>query len=123
MDPPPPSPFAAPLDFCPECGSVLPHIGPTPKAPPCLHCGFTPRRDGLEGRTLRTVLELNPLQALMGRGAAAAPQVAGPLVERRCSRCGFGAMQYRVGQTRGADEGQTVFYHCPQCRFQEKEDS
>uniref|UniRef100_A0A8C2Y5F1 DNA-directed RNA polymerase I subunit H n=1 Tax=Coturnix japonica TaxID=93934 RepID=A0A8C2Y5F1_COTJA len=94
MDPPPPSPFAAPLDFCPECGSVLPHIGPTPKAPPCLHCGFTPRRDGKGGT-----------------------------VERRCSRCGFGAMQYRVGQTRGADEGQTVFYHCPQCRFQEKEDS
>lgn len=111
------------LDFCPDCGSVLPHIGPTQTAPQCRQCAFTPHSSGLEGRTVRTVLELNPLRALMGQGAAAAPHVAGPLVERRCGRCGYGAMQYRVGQTRGADEGQTVFYCCPQCRFQEKEDS
>nr|DBA31458.1 TPA: hypothetical protein GDO54_007304 [Pyxicephalus adspersus] len=44
-------------------------------------------------------------------------------IDRRCSRCGHEKMVYYTRQMRSADEGQTVFYTCVQCRFQEKEDS
>ncbi|KAL5484717.1 hypothetical protein EMCRGX_G021257 [Ephydatia muelleri] len=47
----------------------------------------------------------------------------GPLVDRRCARCGHEQMTYSTQQTRSADEGQTVFYCCPQCQFQETENS
>ncbi|XP_072405818.1 DNA-directed RNA polymerase I subunit RPA12 [Chiloscyllium punctatum] len=47
----------------------------------------------------------------------------GPVVDRKCLRCGHEGMVYHTRQTRSADEGQTVFYTCTSCRYQEKEDS
>lgn len=41
----------------------------------------------------------------------------GPIVERRCPKCGNDTMSYATLQLRSADEGQTVFYTCTKCRF------
>lgn len=41
----------------------------------------------------------------------------GPLVERVCPKCGNDKMSYATLQLRSADEGQTVFYTCTQCKW------
>lgn len=40
----------------------------------------------------------------------------GPVVERRCPKCGNDRMSYATLQLRSADEGQTVFYTCVSCK-------
>uniref|UniRef100_A0A8C4NFN2 DNA-directed RNA polymerase I subunit RPA12 n=1 Tax=Eptatretus burgeri TaxID=7764 RepID=A0A8C4NFN2_EPTBU len=51
------------------------------------------------------------------------PVVGNLMVERLCKKCGHNQARYHTQQTRSADEGQTVFYACASCGFQEKEDS
>lgn len=40
----------------------------------------------------------------------------GPVVERSCPKCGNDKMSYATLQLRSADEGQTVFYTCTNCK-------
>lgn len=40
----------------------------------------------------------------------------GPIVERLCPKCGNEKMSYATLQLRSADEGQTVFYTCTNCK-------
>lgn len=40
----------------------------------------------------------------------------GPIVERVCPKCGNDKMSYATLQLRSADEGQTVFYTCTNCK-------
>lgn len=47
----------------------------------------------------------------------------GPLVERKCSKCGNETMSYASLQLRSADEGQTIFYTCTKCQHKETENS
>ncbi|NXY26648.1 RPA12 polymerase, partial [Atrichornis clamosus] len=111
----PSSCFQSRLDFCPECGSVLPRPGP-PSTICCPRCSFTLHCADFEGRAVRSSIEFNRLDPGLGRGPGAAPAVEGPVVERRCPRCGHEGMWYHTRQMRSADEGQTVFYTCPRCR-------
>lgn len=50
-------------------------------------------------------------------------EAEGPVIERKCSRCGNDKMSYATLQLRSADEGQTVFYTCTKCSFKETENS
>lgn len=47
----------------------------------------------------------------------------GPIVERKCPKCGNDKMSYATLQLRSADEGQTVFYTCTECKYKESENS
>lgn len=40
----------------------------------------------------------------------------GPVVEKKCPKCGNERMSYATLQLRSADEGQTVFYTCTKCK-------
>ncbi|KAM8779756.1 DNA-directed RNA polymerase I subunit RPA12 [Rhynchonycteris naso] len=117
------SSFQSDLDFCPDCGSVLPLPG-IQDVVTCPRCGFSIHVRDFEGKVVKTSVVFNTRGTagpkLMEEGP---PEFQGPVVDRRCSRCGHEGMAYYTRQMRSADEGQTVFYTCTNCKFQEKEDS
>ncbi|XP_063729212.1 DNA-directed RNA polymerase I subunit RPA12-like [Symsagittifera roscoffensis] len=43
------------------------------------------------------------------------------LTDRTCGNCGNKQMAYKTMQTRSADEGQTVFFYCLECKHNEVE--
>lgn len=57
------------------------------------------------------------------QGADGEDPADGPVVDRRCPRCGHERMSYAAIQLRSADEGQTVFFTCLKCKFKENENS
>ncbi|XP_053769499.1 DNA-directed RNA polymerase I subunit RPA12 isoform X1 [Desmodus rotundus] len=122
------SSFQSDLDFCPDCGSVLPLPG-TQDTVPCARCGFSINVRVLtacadfEGKVVKTSVVFHKLGTTKPMSMEEGPEFQGPVVDRRCSRCGHEGMAYHTRQMRSADEGQTVFYTCTSCKFQEKEDS
>ncbi|KAM9838425.1 DNA-directed RNA polymerase I subunit RPA12 [Aulostomus maculatus] len=115
--------FGADPNFCPECGNVLPLPG-VPDTVRCPRCSFGIPVAEFSSREIRSTVVFNPLElALLALEADGASELKGPVVDRRCSRCGKEGMVYHTRQMRSADEGQTVFFTCVHCRYQEKEDS
>ncbi|KAG8576675.1 hypothetical protein GDO81_009935 [Engystomops pustulosus] len=112
-----PTCFSSAPDFCSDCGSVLPSPGvqDTVICGVCGHC--TEVSVFLEKCIQRTVV-FNHLHSITGGQDESedAAAIKGPLIDRRCSRCGYEKMAYHTRQMRSADEGQTVFYTCVQCR-------
>lgn len=116
------SSFQSDLDFCPECGSVLPLPGAQDTLA-CTRCGFPVNVRDLEGKIVKNSVVFHKLGTAVPQWGEEGPEFQGPVVDRRCSRCGHERMAYHTRQMRSADEGQTVFYTCTNCKFQEKEDS
>ncbi|XP_055453065.1 DNA-directed RNA polymerase I subunit RPA12 isoform X3 [Psammomys obesus] len=114
--------FQSDLDFCPDCGSVLPLPG-AQDAVICPRCGFSIDVRDFEGKVVKTSVVFHKLGTVIPMSVDEGPESQGPVVDRRCPRCGHEGMAYHTRQMRSADEGQTVFYTCINCKFQEKEDS
>ncbi|VAI27828.1 unnamed protein product [Triticum turgidum subsp. durum] len=78
---------------------------------PCLLRGRTPFR---LPRDIRRELKIKALVVL-----ESAPNmdivVQRSLTERACPECNHHELEYYTKQLRSADEGQTIFYECPEC--------
>ncbi|KAI5939108.1 DNA-directed RNA polymerase I subunit RPA12 [Manis javanica] len=114
--------FQSDLDFCPDCGSILPLPG-VQDTVTCTRCGFSINVRDFEGKIVKTSVVFNKVGTTMPVTVEEGPEFQGPVVDRHCTRCGHEGMAYHTRQMRSADEGQTVFYTCTNCKFQEKEDS
>uniref|UniRef100_A0A3B4ZI43 DNA-directed RNA polymerase subunit n=1 Tax=Stegastes partitus TaxID=144197 RepID=A0A3B4ZI43_9TELE len=108
--------FSGDPNFCPECGNVLPLPGiqNTVRCPRCSFC--------IPVETNFITCDYNH-QSSVALEDEEDSELKGPVIDRRCSRCNKEGMIYHTRQMRSADEGQTVFFTCIHCRYQEKEDS
>uniref|UniRef100_A0A2R5LFW4 DNA-directed RNA polymerase subunit n=1 Tax=Ornithodoros turicata TaxID=34597 RepID=A0A2R5LFW4_9ACAR len=115
--------FTSEVDFCSDCGAIL----PLPGLQDFVVCKVCHKRLDVRGfdglTTVSTIIFNDREQALRKATGMSTVKTAGPLVDRKCSRCGHEGMTYATLQTRSADEGQTIFYSCPNCLFQENENS
>ncbi|XP_073167321.1 DNA-directed RNA polymerase I subunit RPA12 isoform X1 [Lepidochelys kempii] len=114
--------FQSDLDFCPECGTILPLPGFQDKVT-CVRCSFSMDVRDFEGKVVQSCVEFNRPGSVALMIMDDGQEVKGPMIDRKCPQCGHEGMVYHTRQMRSADEGQTVFYTCGQCKFQEKEDS
>ncbi|XP_075554979.1 RNA polymerase I subunit RpI12 [Dermacentor variabilis] len=115
--------FASDPDFCKRCGAVLPLPGYEDFVV-CKLCGANIDVHNFHGLETNSRVVFNDRKTALKKAAPeSTAKPAGPLVDRKCSRCGHEGMTYATLQTRSADEGQTIFYSCPECLFQETENS
>ncbi|CAL8087184.1 unnamed protein product [Orchesella dallaii] len=117
-------------EFCSCCGSILPVVTGTMLDNECYVCQ-TPT-EAKELQEISYVIHFNdPDVYSKERGSSGLHkgkgkqemEAEGPLVDRDCKECGHKQMSYATLQLRSVDEGQTVFYTCPKCKFKESENS
>ncbi|XP_059469934.1 DNA-directed RNA polymerase I subunit RPA12 [Neocloeon triangulifer] len=118
------------MDFCASCGSIMPVLQPNGGLT-CYTCTKSYPVDELDANEVHYVLHFNSVDAdqletekkRKKKRKHAAAEAEGPVVERKCPKCGNDVMSYATLQLRSADEGQTVFYTCTKCKYKETENS
>ncbi|KAG6462179.1 hypothetical protein O3G_MSEX013099 [Manduca sexta] len=100
------SPFSSTTAFCPRCGSILPLLQ---------------EFGSVKCYTCKTYYDADI--SVTNEATLNTDGPEGPVVERRCPKCGNDKMSYATLQLRSADEGQTVFYTCISCKYKETENS
>ncbi|KAJ8977695.1 hypothetical protein NQ317_005428 [Molorchus minor] len=116
--------------FCPDCGSILPPLRNTGGVT-CYACSrqFLADINEVFGMShVKYTIHFNSRQAKEkdikdDKKRKDEEDDEGPVVERKCPKCGNEKMSYATLQLRSADEGQTVFYTCTKCKFKETENS
>ncbi|XP_045397467.1 DNA-directed RNA polymerase I subunit RPA12 isoform X4 [Lemur catta] len=71
--------FQSDLDFCPDCGSVLPLPG-AQDAVTCARCGFSISVRDFEGKTVKTSAVFRKLGTAMPVSVEEGPEFQGPVV-------------------------------------------
>uniref|UniRef100_A0A3Q3X1X1 DNA-directed RNA polymerase subunit n=1 Tax=Mola mola TaxID=94237 RepID=A0A3Q3X1X1_MOLML len=117
--------FDADPNFCPECGTILPLPGTEDivRCPGCSFCIPVAEFNGLEVCSAVIFNLVEQLSLARNKEEEDDSELKGPVIDRHCSRCNKEGMVYHTRQMRSADEGQTVFFTCIHCRYQEKEES
>jgi len=114
------SAFEGHIEFCPECGSILPLPGKS-SVVACYTCDYAIDIKEFHGIEIKSEVIFNKVEDLARSAGLTSDDFSGPTVDHRCAKCGNEEMTYTTRQTRSADEGQTVFYNCPKCGYQEQE--
>ncbi|KAJ4817015.1 DNA-directed RNA polymerase subunit [Rhynchospora pubera] len=109
--------------FCAVCGTSLSFR--SPEFASCPLCGFKRNASEIHGielsytitaEDIRRELKLEPFVIL-----ETAPKqdegVQRAVVNESCPKCNHPQLEYYTKQLRSADEGQTVFYECPECKY------
>ncbi|XP_050309749.1 DNA-directed RNA polymerase I subunit RPA12 [Anthonomus grandis grandis] len=111
--------------FCSDCGSILPPLKSTGGVS-CYTCSknFEPQMLVDKNSEVHYTIHFNVRSVpTKNSNEQKEDEDEGPVVERKCPKCGNEKMSYATLQLRSADEGQTVFYTCTKCKFKESENS
>ncbi|CAH1389030.1 unnamed protein product [Nezara viridula] len=106
--------------FCPDCGSILPLLEDRGIVN-CYTCKRQCNAEVFKNLESFYVIHFNSYDKKSKMNVE--EENDGPTVERKCPRCNNDKMSYATLQLRSADEGQTVFYTCTNCKFKETENS
>ncbi|XP_022920722.1 DNA-directed RNA polymerase I subunit RPA12 [Onthophagus taurus] len=114
--------------FCPDCGTILPPVSDKGDVK-CYLCGQEMPIEVFKDSKVQYTIHFNSVEALTKNHDEKMRQKQvenadeGPIVDRKCVKCGNDKMSYATLQLRSADEGQTVFYTCTKCKHKESENS
>ncbi|KAF5306492.1 hypothetical protein FQR65_LT07320 [Abscondita terminalis] len=120
--------FVASPSFCSDCGSILPLLQEKGDII-CYRCSRHYNPYDLESTQIKYTIHFNETEAYSKnlkeekKKSNQENEDEGPIVDRKCPKCGNDKMSYATLQLRSADEGQTVFYTCTKCKFKENENS
>ena len=115
--------FDSEVNFCPACGALLPAL-PAEGNVFCVACKHEVPIENFAEIVTQYTVAFNKRENFTKKKKAGGDDVPdGPVVERRCPKCGHEEMSYAALQLRSADEGQTVFFTCLKCKFKESENS
>mmetsp|Transcript_3444 Transcript_3444/g.4581 ORF Transcript_3444/g.4581 Transcript_3444/m.4581 type:complete len:118 (+) Transcript_3444:153-506(+) len=106
--------------FCPSCHSTL--AVDASGAIRCSVCSYTSNLSSFESLPTSTTVSTDtpiPLWAKSDeeqQALRASKEPTRATVEEPCVRCGAPEVGFYTVQMRSVDEGQTVFYECPECK-------
>lgn len=104
------------MKFCDDCGSMMKADGGTWECPN----GHTEARDQANEASMTTEQsqEENEIVDLSEVG----DEALGPTTEIKCPECGNMRASYEMKQIRSADESETRFFTCTECKKKWRED-
>uniref|UniRef100_A0A915C547 DNA-directed RNA polymerase subunit n=1 Tax=Parascaris univalens TaxID=6257 RepID=A0A915C547_PARUN len=105
--------FAADEEFCSTCGTILPLPDTAPTTVTCALCHTKWHIKPIINKLVYRTEKIYERRLAETKEA----DVENPIVEKICEKCGHDKMSYACRQTRSADEGQTVFYTCLNCKY------
>ncbi|XP_068232803.1 DNA-directed RNA polymerase I subunit RPA12 [Palaemon carinicauda] len=114
--------WEADSDFCPCCGAILDLTDADMKIT-CIVCKNGVSLKELLNREKEYTVTFNSIKKYQTKFIDDDGALGQMDESRQCSKCGNMGMSYTTMQLRSADEGQTVFYICPNCRHREVENS
>ncbi|XP_014357369.2 DNA-directed RNA polymerase I subunit RPA12 [Papilio machaon] len=115
-------PFSTSTAFCARCGSILPLLQEFGSVK-CYACKGIYDAENFSNLKFKYTVNFNTVSVVTHDNMLNRDDPEGPVVERKCPKCGNDRMSYATLQLRSADEGQTVFYTCVVCKYKETENS
>ncbi len=104
--------------FCPQCGTIMdpPSNDDLVK---CTVCPFKCRYEDLHVEQVLTVAPPRPQANWANVDIKELDESTKKhaTIDEPCPKCGNPELYFYTMQLRSADEGQTVFYECPECQY------
>ncbi|CAN6303823.1 unnamed protein product [Urochloa humidicola] len=108
--------------FCGVCGTLL--TFDSIRSASCPLCGFKRMAKEIEGKEtrytvtaedIRRELKIEPFVTL--ESSMQEVVVQRPVVSKTCPSCNHSKAEFYTRQMRSADEGETTFYECTECKY------
>ncbi|KAI5209963.1 hypothetical protein E4T39_00547 [Aureobasidium subglaciale] len=115
------------LLFCKDCGSILDRCPPDQLLVKCSMCFLENDNHWPVSQETTSKPSTFPSRLVDKRSnvqiLTAEDRDTWTMTSKHCPKCEHDGLKFRDVQTRGADEGSTVFYKCPACGHGFKEDN